>query len=304
MLLAFEPAGLASRTMSKSLDLAVQFGILLAIFSVAGVASPNSSTTGTLVVVLLIIITAVVLFVYPVLMERFNGGRTVGQMAVGLRVVRVDGGPVGLGGSAARAALLLVDLYASVGGIGGLAIALTRRHQRLGDMVAGTMVIREKTGSVETPPLSTALPPQFANLADALPLEKIDVSDLSLAQEVLRRSLASEAGLVELVDRAADLLDRKMGGVRPRRMPRATFLTVVLGAAAASPERVGRSRITPGSGTDAAERPDRTVQAMEEFPVATLDQGPRPAPPGESVADTGDPGPVSPGSAPPGEAPF
>ncbi len=279
VLLAFEPAGLASRTLSKSLDLAIQFGILLAIFSVAGITA-SASSTATLTVVVLIIATAVILLVYPALMERFNGGRTVGQMAVGLRVVRVDGGPVGLGASAARAALLLVDLYASAGGIGGLSIALTRRHQRLGDMVAGTMVIREKTGAVEAPPLQAVIPPQFVNFAGSLPLERIDASDLALAREVMRRSIVGEGGLRPLVERAADLLDSKMGRVRPRRMPKVTFLTVVLGAADRASDRVGRSRVMSGSASDTAGSPGRGVETMEEFPVAALDTpGENPDPP-------------------------
>ncbi|GEM_PF-6835550 len=291
--LAFEPAGLASRTLSKSLDLLVQFGILMTVFTVMGVAATNLPSTDTVMVVLAIILIALVVLVYPVILERFNRGRTVGQMAVGLRVVRVDGGPVNLGGSVARAALLLVDLFISFGGVGGLAIALTRRHQRLGDMVAGTMVIREKTGTIHQSPVPAVIPPQFASLAESLPLERIDASDLALAREVMGRSLASPAGLPVLVDRAADLVDSKMGGVRPRRMLRSTFLTVVLGAAAGSPQRVGRSGPVGGSRSDPSEGPDRKVGEMEEFPTATL-------------GDTPDPGGFEATEVPPsaGESPF
>jgi uncharacterized RDD family membrane protein YckC len=70
-------------------------------------------------------------------------GQTPGKRALGIRVVRADGAPVGLGDSLARNLLRAVEVpfgYAP----GVLAVALTPRRQRLGDLVAGTLVVRER----------------------------------------------------------------------------------------------------------------------------------------------------------------
>lgn len=80
---------------------------------------------------------------WDVAWEALGGGRTPGKRLLGLRVVRVDGGPVGPGEALVRNLLRAVELplgYAP----GVLAVALGPRRQRLGDLVAGTLVIRER----------------------------------------------------------------------------------------------------------------------------------------------------------------
>jgi len=74
--------------------------------------------------------------------ETLGGGRTPGKRLAGIRVVRADGGPPGLADSLVRNALRAVELplgYAP----GILAVALSPRRQRLGDIVAGTLVVRQ-----------------------------------------------------------------------------------------------------------------------------------------------------------------
>ena len=82
-------------------------------------------------------------------------GRTVGKAAAGLRVVTREGGPVGFRHAAIRALLLVVDFLplGLFGAVGGTAIAVSRANQRLGDMVAGTLVLRERTAA----PVPTAV---------------------------------------------------------------------------------------------------------------------------------------------------
>jgi uncharacterized RDD family membrane protein YckC len=69
-------------------------------------------------------------------------GRTPGKRAMGLRVVRSDGRAVGLGGALIRNLLRPLDLGTS--GVVALVVAgLTRRHQRLGDLAGGTLVVHD-----------------------------------------------------------------------------------------------------------------------------------------------------------------
>jgi uncharacterized RDD family membrane protein YckC len=98
------------------------------------------SALGQLVVVVAVLLTG---WGWDVAWELLWDGRTPGKRAMGLRVVRTDGSPVGLAESLARNLLRVVELptgYAPA----ILAVALGARRQRLGDLVAGTLVIRER----------------------------------------------------------------------------------------------------------------------------------------------------------------
>ncbi len=66
---------------------------------------------------------------------------------MGLRVVTREGAPVQFRHAAIRAALGLIDFYLAFGGVAVISALVTREHQRLGDLVAGTLVLRERTGA-------------------------------------------------------------------------------------------------------------------------------------------------------------
>ena len=76
-----------------------------------------------------------------VLRPHRHDGQTWGMRAVGIRVLSVDGTPASIGQLTGRALLLLVDTLAS-GLVGLVAMLISKRHQRLGDMAARTMVCR------------------------------------------------------------------------------------------------------------------------------------------------------------------
>jgi uncharacterized RDD family membrane protein YckC len=88
----------------------------------------------------------VVLWGYPAGLETV-WGRTVGKAALGLRVVTREGAPIGFRHAAIRAALGLVDFYLTLGGGAVVSALLSRRQQRLGDLVAGTLVLRERSAA-------------------------------------------------------------------------------------------------------------------------------------------------------------
>ncbi|WP_281943996.1 RDD family protein [Micromonospora sp. AKA38] len=174
-------ARLGSRVLALLIDLIVQLGLALvlgAALSMLVLAMPpdlmDAALAGGLQVVLLVL----VLVGYPVVMERFAGGRTVGKLAVGLRVVRADGGPVGVGQSLARA---LVGVAVEWPGLvlpllswaATVTVMLTDpRGRRLGDLVAGTLVVHTRGASVWRP-LPPAVPPLLA-WAGTLDLTRVD----------------------------------------------------------------------------------------------------------------------------------
>jgi uncharacterized RDD family membrane protein YckC len=80
--------------------------------------------------------------IYPVLFEVFNHGRTPGKIIRRTRVVMADGTPPSLGSTLLRWLFLLID---AVSGIGLVVMLLNKNNRRLGDMAAGTMVIKDNS---------------------------------------------------------------------------------------------------------------------------------------------------------------
>jgi uncharacterized RDD family membrane protein YckC len=87
------------------------------------------------------------LLVYNFSCETLLNGQTIGKRAQNIKVVRLDGNPVGLSDILLRAVLQLLDYLLTLGALGALLISTTERRQRLGDMAAGTTVVRLAKGS-------------------------------------------------------------------------------------------------------------------------------------------------------------
>lgn len=142
--LEFSPAGIGSRCLALMIDFMILGTGLFALLVAVGLSGLPASplTVGSLVLFLLLL--------YPALFEVALGGRTPGKAALGVRVVTREGGPIGLRHAALRAALGLVDFYVTVGGAAVVSALATRQSQRLGDLVPGTLVLRER-GAAGTP---------------------------------------------------------------------------------------------------------------------------------------------------------
>jgi uncharacterized RDD family membrane protein YckC len=133
-------AGPGTRISSGAMDLALQIGVgLLGALALYGLSGPLGEDWTTVVGSIGFFL---LLFFYDVAWELLNDGRTPGKALLGLRVVRDDGRRVDGGSSVLRNLLRLIELplfYAP----GIVLVTLTKRHQRIGDMVAGTLVVRE-----------------------------------------------------------------------------------------------------------------------------------------------------------------
>ncbi|MCX8007436.1 MAG: RDD family protein, partial [Coriobacteriia bacterium] len=91
--------------------------------------------------------------------EVVRGGRTPGKRYLGIRVVRDDGGPVRFTDSVVRNALRIVDMLPGYYAVGIVAALLSKSGKRLGDMAAGTVVVRD-AGDVALPDPETLLRPE------------------------------------------------------------------------------------------------------------------------------------------------
>lgn len=116
---------------------------------------------------LILLVTFVSYWGYPVLFEVYAGGRTPGKRSVGIRTVRADGLPVGWRESSLRNLLLVADFLPLMYCTGLLFMLFDSRFRRLGDLVAGTLVVyddpphtRKAAPAVEAQPLPVPLTPE------------------------------------------------------------------------------------------------------------------------------------------------
>jgi len=141
-------AGVGSRFTAAIVDFAIQLtllGALGVVFFVAGFGGDAGVGAFALL--------SFVLFAgYDVLFEVLASGRTPGKRWNGLRVVRSDGSAVGFLTSSVRNSLRLVDILPGWYLIGIVSILATRRNQRLGDLAADTIVVRDRRLSPRAAP--------------------------------------------------------------------------------------------------------------------------------------------------------
>lgn len=133
-------AGLGSRFVAALVDTIVQVGLYVALGIALGVA-------GAFGAALFSVLAFLVFFAYHIFFETLASGRTPGKRWTGLRVVRLEGQPIGFVASAVRNTLRLVDVLPLGYVIGAISILASSKNQRLGDIAAGTLVIRERSGA-------------------------------------------------------------------------------------------------------------------------------------------------------------
>jgi len=158
VLLEFEPARLGTRTLQMGLDFVIQMFALLVLLVALGAIAGFSGSAGAATFILATVAIFAIVLGYPVACESLLAGRTVGMMAAGLRVVTVEGAPIRFRHAAIRGALLLVDFWILFGAIGAIVMLFNRDSQRLGDLAAGTLVLRERTAA-KTDSAITFMPP-------------------------------------------------------------------------------------------------------------------------------------------------
>ncbi|MEC3958013.1 RDD family protein [Nocardia sp. CDC153] len=130
---------------------------------------------------------------YPVLFETFSRGRSVGKMAVGLRVVRVDGGPIDFRHAVTRGLAGIVDFWMLGTGLIAIVVSMcSPQARRVGDALAGTVVVHDRS---RLPFAALAAPPPWlAGWARQLDLSGLpDDLALSTRKYLLRfRTLTPE----------------------------------------------------------------------------------------------------------------
>lgn len=176
-------AGPAGRALAYLLDLLVRAGIavvvlvVLAIAGIAGGETLNGVGDG-----LLLLLLFALEWGYYVVCETLWDGRSPGKRALGLRVITSSGQPLNLADSMLRNLLRAADFLPAMYALGGLVMSGEVRFRRLGDLVAGTMVVVEQrfavSAAVQIHPPPTAS--ELSTLPARLPLQGEDLEALEL----------------------------------------------------------------------------------------------------------------------------
>lgn len=141
-------AGLGSRAMAWLVDVALLFGVaLIAYFVVTFFVTDPLNLVLDLAASLKAGLAAAVLLLlwsYWTLFELRWSGQSPGKRLLRIRVVRADGSPVTLFASATRNLLRLVDFFPVCYPLGTVVMLIDGQHRRLGDLLAGTVLVREE----------------------------------------------------------------------------------------------------------------------------------------------------------------
>ncbi|MFF5984684.1 RDD family protein [Streptomyces olindensis] len=281
--LELRPARLPSRALAVLLDLVAAMAVYVAvtIALVVSTASLDEAAQTALSIATFVL----VLVGAPIAVETLSHGRSLGKMACGLRVVRDDGGPIRFRHALVRGLIGVIEILMTFGIVACIASFVSARGRRLGDVFAGTLVVRERipvarTGFVPPPP------PWLAGRFSGLDLSAVpDGLWLAVRQYLTRmQQLDPQVGW-SMAERLASDLAERTGAPVPQGIPPAAYLAAVVRERQA---REARRAFGNGSGTP-------TAPGTPAAPGATA-PSPSPVPPAPSDPPASSTSPASPTS--------
>ena len=220
--LALEPASVGERIVATVVDALVVMAWAFVVSAVAfgALGLPDSWALATLLLYLPV-------GLYHLAFEVFLEGRTPGKLVTKTQVARLDGAQPTLGQYLLRWLLRFVDVTATAGTAALVSVLVTRRSQRLGDLAAGTTVVRRRRrvrlAEVLYPPPE---PDHVATFPQAERLTDADVRTLRAVLVRLRLS-SRDARATALARRAKAAVEKRLE-LEPVQMPPEAFLRAVV----------------------------------------------------------------------------
>lgn len=206
--LSYTPAGLGSRFLAAAIDTIILVLLMLVLVVIAVVlfsATDRFGRAGTnLIIALVLLGLFAAFFGYYTFWEMLWNGQSPGKRVVGLRVIRDDGLPLNFSASMIRNLIRFFDLLPGSYGLGILTMLFNKRWKRLGDLAAGTLVVRDVNW---TPPDQLRLTSEMAAAAGG-DHPRLTAREYELVREYLLRThtltddarLRIEQTLVPLVE--------------------------------------------------------------------------------------------------------
>lgn len=226
VVLGLRPARLPSRALAIAIDLAVVLTafVLISIGLALATATLDEAASAAIAVATFLL----VLVGGPIAVETLSHGRSLGKLACGLRVVRDDGGPIRFRHALVRGAMGIVEILGTIGVVACIASLVSARGRRLGDVFAGTIVIRERvpTGrALAVPPPPPWLVGRFSQLdLSAVP----DDLWLAIRQYLTRMHQLDRTVGWSIAERLSGDLAARTGVPAPQGVPAAAYLAAVV----------------------------------------------------------------------------
>ncbi|HEX7352829.1 RDD family protein [Brachybacterium sp.] len=227
VLLDLRTASFAVRMVSAAIDGVIQLALLVGGSVAVAWAAARSDLDDGFVAAAIVLMSVLAYVAYPVLCELLLSGRSVGRLVMGTRVVRDDGGPVHVRQSLLRAVMAMLEIWSTSGAIALTCSVIDRRSRRVGDLLAGTMVIQERMRSLS--PQRREVPPELREWVLGADVGRLP---LTLMQDI--RSFLPRATSINPESRrqlSRDLLRRTLPHVAPAPPPGTdpeAFLTAVI----------------------------------------------------------------------------
>ncbi|MDE2481291.1 MAG: RDD family protein [bacterium] len=154
---SYELAGLGTRFLAIAIDLCIQIGIVIAVafgFYEIGVhaskgSHANDDAASNLAIALVVVLVFLIFFGYFIIFEALWHGRTPGKRLLGIRVVRDGGYPLDFTAALVRNLIRVGEFSLGFYAISIVAALLSRENKRVGDLAAGTIVVRDARMDVE-----------------------------------------------------------------------------------------------------------------------------------------------------------
>ncbi|MFP3992042.1 RDD family protein, partial [Streptomyces sp. E11-3] len=224
--LELRAAKLPSRALAVLIDLTAAMAAYIALYItlIAATASLDDAAAAAIAVstFLLVLVGA------PIAVETLSHGRSLGKLACGLRVVRDDGGPIRFRHALVRGAMGVIEILGTFGVVACVASLVSARGRRLGDVFAGTLVIRERVPAGRTPYVP-APPPWLVGRFSGLDLSGVpDGLWLAIRQYLTRMGQLDPQVGWAMAERLASDLAACTGAPAPEGVPPTEYLAAVV----------------------------------------------------------------------------
>lgn len=216
--LEFTLAGIGSRFMAILLDSIIQLFLYLAIFLFVGLiaSGPLGRLTGRWAAAVAIFAGFVIYWGYYAIFESIWKGQTPGKKWAGIRVIKDSGRPITPFEASTRNLLRFIDYLPGFYGVGVITMLLNEKHRRVGDYVAGTLVVHESSDRDSALFFNTAADSPFViPQAAQLTMPEAELIETFLARRLdIPPEIRQQNG-----QRIADMLTARLGITPDQRPP-------------------------------------------------------------------------------------
>jgi len=183
----YEIAGLGERIVARLIDLAIFFLVAFAFFITYKIINPPGGSKVFAITMVVIFFTLYVF--YDIVCEIFMNGQSIGKRTMNIKVISLDGGQASVGQYLLRWLFRIVDFMLTSGVCALISAAVSEKSQRVGDMVAGTTLIktvaRTQIDAVAFTPYREDYIPVFSEVT------RLNDKDIILVHEVLSSYIKS-----------------------------------------------------------------------------------------------------------------